>query len=157
MRKHLLSIAAACVLAAPTMATTFPSLTTIYVVTGIKDNGGTSSVGTATAIQCSNVSGVTTTIRFLTLSATGVVLDSTTADDVAHGATIEVSTHNTNAYTNETASLIAGIVLSSGVLNIESLQSGVFCTAAIIDASLSNPVGITPHIIRINPHPGSVE
>jgi hypothetical protein len=33
----------------------------------------------------------------------------------------------------------------------------VFCTAAIIDASLSGPVGVTPHIVRINPHPGSLE
>jgi hypothetical protein len=40
---------------------------------------------------------------------------------------------------------------------IESLRSRVFCTAAIIDASLQNPVGVKPHIIRVNPRPGSVE
>jgi hypothetical protein len=157
MRKHLLAIGTACaVLATPALATTFPSLTTIYIIAGVKNSSGGSDTGTATAIQCSNVSGVTTSIRFLVLGAGGNVLNAVTANGVPHGATIERSTHLTAAYNNEVA-LITGTGLSAGVINIESLESGVFCTAAIIDASLENPLGVTPHIVRINPHPGSVE
>jgi hypothetical protein len=143
-------------IAVPASATTFPSLTTIYIITGVKNSGDGADQGVATAIQCSNVSGVTTNIRFLVLNAGGAVLASVTNNNVAHGQTIERSTHNTEAYLSEGV-LIPGTSLSSGTVNIESLQSGVFCTAAIIDASLSAPVGVTPHIVRINPHPGSVE
>jgi hypothetical protein len=157
MRKHLLSIAA-CVLATSATATTFPSFTTIYVITGIKDSGGADNTGAATAVQCSNVSGVTTTIRYLTLSASGTVLGTVTRNNVAHGETVENSTKGTFAYNNEGLDLIPDMAsISAGVLNIESLQSGVFCTAAIIDASNVVPIGVSPHIIRVNPHPGSVE
>ena len=158
MQKILLAACAAAsvVVAAPVRATTFPSLTTIYIVPGVLDSGDAANVGVATAFQCSNVSGVTTSIRFLALSETGAVLGSVTVPSVLHGATIEVSTHFTDPYTNETA-LISGTVLNTGVVNIESLQSAVFCTAAIIDASIANPDGVTPHIIRVNPDPGAVE
>ena len=158
MRKILFAAcsAASVVVAAPVWATTFPSLTTIYIVPGVVDSGDANNVGVATAFQCSNVSGVTTEIRFLVLSETGAVLGSVTVASVLHGATIQVSTHFTNPYINETA-LITGTVLNTGVVNIESLQSAVFCTAAIIDAAAVNPDGVTPHIIRVNPNPGSVE
>ena len=159
MRKNLLAVCAgACaVVATPALATTFPSLTTIYIVTGVKDSGDAMNVGVAMAVQCSNVSGVTTTVRFLVLNFNGAVLNSVTHANVTHGDTIEHSTHSTNAYSNESTNLIPGTILSAGVLNIESLQSGVFCTAAIIDASAAAPEGVTPHIVRVNPHPGSVE
>ena len=71
--------------------------------------------------------------------------------------TIAVSTHLTVAYANEATVLIPGTPLNTGVVNIELLQSAVFCTAAIIDAAAANPDGVTPHIIRVNPDPGTVE
>jgi hypothetical protein len=158
MKTYLAAIALAAALAQPAAATTFPALTTIYVATGVKDTGGVSNAGAATAIQCSNVSGVTTSIRFLLLDASGAVIAFNTAENVAHGATVERSTHSTVAYTNETFLLgSAGATISSGVLNIESTQSGVFCTAAIIDAAAAVPDGVSLHLVRINPHPGSVE
>jgi hypothetical protein len=156
MRKHLLSIASACVLATSAGATTFPSLTTIYVIPGVKDSGDGANNGVATTIQCSNVSGVATTIRFLVLSSGGAVLESVTNNNFGHGTTFTRSTHSTAAYLSE-GILIPGTQLTAGVINIESLQSGVFCTAAIIDASAVVPDGIPLHIIRTNPHPGSVE
>jgi hypothetical protein len=158
MRRILFAAcAAAAVLATPVSATTFPSLTTIYVISGVVNSADAADAGLATAFQCSNVSGVTTSIRFLVLSRTGTVLASSTATNVAHGATIARSTHPTNSYGGEGTGLIAGTALNAGVVNIESLQSGVFCTAAIIDASLNNPDGVSPHIIRVNEHPGTVE
>jgi hypothetical protein len=48
-------------------------------------------------------------------------------------------------------------VISQGVVNIESTQSGVFCTAEVLDAAASAPTGIARHLVRVNPHPGTVE
>ena len=51
----------------PASAITFPSLTTIYVGSGVTDSSEVASVGIATAFSCSNVSGQSTTLRFLVL------------------------------------------------------------------------------------------
>ena len=50
-------------------AVTFPSLTTIYVGSGVYDSGGGAHLGSATTFHCSNVSGVTATIRFHVLNS----------------------------------------------------------------------------------------
>ena len=156
MRKYLAAFALAAMLVQPASAITFPSLTTIYVVTGVTDSGSAANTGLATALVCSNVSGVTTQIRFLVLNEIGSVLQSVIVFSVPHGATIQVSTHGVALFDNET-SIIPGTLLNSGVVNIESLQSAVFCTAHILDASSEVPNGIDPHIVRVNPHPGAVE
>ena len=158
MTKSLIALAAALSavgLAAPGYAITFPSLTTIYIGTGVRDDGGSINVGTATTFHCSNVSGAIAQIRFLVLSSSGTVEGNETFTVVPHGATLTVSTHFTNAY-SENDDLATGAV-SEGVINIESTQSGVFCNAKTIDASLANPVGVTLPLVRVNPHPGTVE
>ena len=43
-----------------------------------------------------------------------------------------------------------------GVLNIEATQSGIFCTAMIVDGADAGE-GITLPLVRINPHPGTLE
>ena len=60
----------------PASAVTFPSLTTIYVVAGVTDGGGAAGVGSATAFHCLNVSGVTTSVRFVVLNGNGAVVAS---------------------------------------------------------------------------------
>ena len=47
--------------------------------------------------------------------------------------------------------------LSSGTVNIEATNSGVFCTAMIVDAASGNVDGVDLHLVRVNPHPGTVE
>ena len=54
-------------------AVTFPSLTTIYVGSGVRDNGAATDAGVATSIHCSNVSGVSVQVRVLILGDTGAV------------------------------------------------------------------------------------
>ena len=157
MRNRLFGLAAAvgaATLATPTLATTFPSLTTIYVGSGVRDNGGTVHAGTATTFHCSNVSGVSTSVRFLVLYHTGSVAVSFTRT-VAHGATVAVSTHATLPYEEDTD--LGTLAVSEGVINIESLQSGVFCNAKTIDASAAFPDGVVLPLVRVNPHPGTVE
>ena len=73
---------------------------------------------------------------------------------VSHGQTVAVSTRFTTAYPGDVLS--TGPV-GAGVINIESLQSGVFCNAKTIDAEASAPLGVPLPLVRVNPHPGTVE
>jgi hypothetical protein len=134
-------------------AITFPSLTTIYVGAGVRDDGDIGNEGIATAFLCSNVSGQTADVRILILGNTGALVDQATFSP-AHGATITVSTHVTTSFANE-LSIDSGVV-AQGVVNIEATQSGVFCTAMIVDAADSGEMAPL-HLVRVNPHPGTVE
>ena len=63
--------ALAAAFAQPVSAVTFPSLTTIYVASGVLDSGNVNFQGEATSIQCSNVSGVEVQVRALVLTNVG--------------------------------------------------------------------------------------
>jgi len=155
MKKSLLFIALAALafpIAPSAFAITFASLTTIYIGTGVHEDG---DIGDgATVFHCSNVSGISTSVRFLVLNSTGAVAASST-QALAHGATVTVSTGAVDGYPNE-IDIAAGTV-TQGVVNIESLQSGVFCNAMTVDASPADPVGFTLPLVRVNPHPGTAE
>jgi hypothetical protein len=47
--------------------------------------------------------------------------------------------------------------VNQGVVNIEATNSAVFCNAMIVDAGAAIPDGIALHLVRVNPHPGTVE
>jgi hypothetical protein len=150
----LLAVLAAASLIAPASAITFPSLTTIYVGSGVRDNGGAENAGTATTFHCSNVSGVTAQVRLSVLSSGGVVLSDPTFT-LLNGRTLTVSTHNTLTYA-ETGNMATSVV-AEGAINIESTQSAVFCNAKTINAASASPVGVPIDLVRVNPHPGTVE
>ena len=151
MKLYLTAAAFAAALVQPASATTFPTLTTIYVGAGIEDSGATSA-NTATVIFCSNVSGVTASIRFLILDDGNVRGDLTVSRD--HAQDVTIATQSLAAIA--TLSLPTDLV-SGGTVNIESTQSGVFCTAAIVDTNTSGPNGVALNLVRVNPHPGTVE
>jgi hypothetical protein len=155
MKKSLLSVAlaaSALPIAPSASAITFPSLTTIYVGTGVHEDGPSESG--ATIFHCSNVSGVSTSVRFLVLNSTGAVAASTT-QTLAHGATVTVSTDDIDFYANEID--LNANALDQGVVNIEALQSGVFCNAMSVNGNPTDPNGFTLPLVRVNPHPGTVE
>lgn len=139
--------------ATPSPAIGFPNLTTIYIGSGAYDDGGAPNTGIGTTVHCSNVSGNTAQLRVLVLGPGGNVEASVTDFAFAHGRTQTYSTHGT-PFVNE-VDLGTGF-FSNGVVNVESTQSGVFCTAMILRAS-SVDVGIDLHLVRVNPHPGTVE
>ena len=154
MKKSLALALLGCVgLCSSASAITFPSLTTIYVGTAVRDTGGVDFSGTTTVFHCSNVSGLSAQIRFLVLGGTGSVAGSPTT--VAHGVTYAVSTKVQGAYTAD-HSLNTGLV-DEGVVNIESTQSGVFCRGVTIKAGIVDPEGVPLFLVRVNPHPGTVE
>ena len=154
MQKSLLTLAVAATVTAATPAAsiTFPSLTTIYVAAGVEDSGAFST-NTALAVFCSNVSGQTANVRFLILNSSGgVELNATRTLD--HGEAKTIATQNIASIGEE--ALLTGAIVG-GTLNIESTQSGVFCTAYLMDTDTSGPNGVALHLVRINPHPGAVE
>jgi hypothetical protein len=149
MKNLFVAAAFAATLGQSAAAITFPSLTTIYVGSGV-----TSGTPSATSFHCTNVSGVTATIRYLVLDTDGSVAGSLTLN-AAHGATTTVSTRDTNAFVDNLTT--PTVPIYQGGVNIESTQSGVFCTAMIVDVSAFEPSGIALHLVRVNPHPGTVE
>jgi hypothetical protein len=154
MQKSLLALAVAATVTAATPAAsiTFPSLTTIYVAAGVEDSGGFST-DTALAVFCSNVSGQTASVRILILSNTGgIELNVTRTLDHGEGHTF--ATQNITAIGEEI--LLTGAI-TGGTLNVESTQSGVFCSAYMMDTETNGPSGVALHLVRINPHPGAVE
>ena len=155
MRMTLVAIALAAAVAQPASAVTFPSLTTIYVGSGVLDGGQPDNTGVATSIHCTNVSGAAVQVRALILKETGAVAGSLPRN-VAHGATVTFSTHATTVFDDQGV-LATGLVLQ-GVANIEATNSAVFCTAIVVDAGSTIPIFMSPlHLVRVNPHPGTVE
>ena len=140
MKKYLAAVALASTLVQPAAAVTFPSLTTIYVGSGIRDNFTGQGPRVGTAFNCSNVSGVAATVRFLVLNLDGQLVRSASIS-VPHGGT---------------RTAVTRLVGTSGVVNIESTQSAVFCNAMIVDTAVAGQ-GISIPLVRVNPHPGTVE
>jgi hypothetical protein len=150
--KKLLAAVLAAAFVQPAAAITFPGLTTIYIGTGVIDDGSADNFGEATIFHCTNVSGVAAQVRFLVLG--GMVPASRTVN-VQHGETYTAATHPVAAYF-EKADLNTGFV-GEGAINIESTQSGVFCSAKSVSASAGFPDGVVLPLVRVNPHPGTVE
>ena len=155
MKTYLAALTFVSALAHPAAAVTFPTLMTIYVGTGVENSGSEAGVGTATVLQCVNVSGQQANLRLLLLQPNGTLLGSSFTS-VQHGQNLSVSTHVTTYF--EVDSIIgAGNAIARGTINIESTQSGVFCQAWLVDAQPDVPSGVPLHLIRVNPHPGTVE
>ena len=156
MKKALLAlalVASATAAAPPATATTFPSLTTIYVGSGVRDSAAGPNAGSATIVNCSNVSGETATLRMLFLHSNGSIAGLHTFNSVAHGSTVTLATHSVSTYVVTRLNVLQ---IAQGVVNIESTQSGVFCNAAVIEASQQAFTAPIP-LVRVNPHPGTVE
>ena len=152
----LIAVTTAAVIAVlPAQATTF-SLRTIYVAAGVYDSGDADNVGTATSVHCSNLSGKSATLK-VSFYGAGGGLEGASSFSLLNLWSATVSTHDTIFSENDVAT-----GLMQGVLNIQSTESGVFCTAMLVDAAggpgaADVPEGIALHMVRYNPHPGTVE
>ena len=157
MKKYLAAVGLAAVLAQPASAVTFSKLTTIYVGTGIYDAGvAAEGFDSATSINCANVSGVAVQVRILILNSNGTIA-ATHTRSLSHGNSFIASTDEVVFYGDFDTNLNVG-VLVGGVLNIEATNSGIFCSAIVIDADNVLPTFTTAlHLVRVNPHPGTVE
>jgi hypothetical protein len=133
MKTIFAAVALAAALVQPAAAITFPSLTTIYVIPGVSDDGAGDNTGRATTIVCTNVSGTTASVRYQVLHSNGVAAAAPVTVSLPHGSSITKSTHAT-AFSETLPFLAPGAAVEQGVVNVESTQSGVFCTAMMVDA-----------------------
>lgn len=99
MKKVLLALAVAATVTAATPAAsiTFPSLTTIYVGSGVTDTTGFGTASFATAFACANVSGNSTSLRILVLGPTANIEGSVTVP-LIHGANVVVATQDIGGF-----------------------------------------------------------
>ena len=152
---HLMIAAAALAFVQPADAATTDPEIIIYRFPGVFDDGFGSFAGTATSFHCTNFSGVTETLRFVTRGFAGNLLTNVTFN-VAHLATLTASTHDTTVYTDGANSLATGAVMQ-GTTAIAATSINVVCTAMTIDAAATKVNGVALRGIRFNPAPGSQE
>jgi hypothetical protein len=151
MKQYFAAIVLTGALIQPAAAITFPSLTTIYVGSGVTDTTGVGDY--ATAFACANVSGKTASVRVAVLGPTAFVEGSTT-QQIIHGGNVIFATQGIFGFT---VTLVQTGSVTHGTVNIEATESAVFCTAMILDPDTPGPNGIQLHLVRVNPHPGTVE
>ena len=151
---HWIIAAAAIACAEPVQAAVGDPEVIIYRFPGVLDNGSP-DLGVATVFHCTNFSGVTENIRFVTRSAAGTLLTNM-AFGINHLGTLTASTHSTAAYSDAMTTLNTGNV-SQGTTAIAATSINVICTAETIDASTAVPIGVARRGIRFSPVPGSQE
>src|SRR5262245_61135683 len=81
----------------------------IYRFPGVFDSGHATNIGVATTFHCTNFSGATENVRFVTRAFNGDLL-SNVASNIAHLSTMTASTHGTTMYTDQSPNLNTGIV-----------------------------------------------
>ena len=127
----------------------------IYRFPGVFDSGHTAVQGTATSFHCTNFSGVTENIRFVTRDFDGS-LRTNVFFPIEHLQTLTASTHETLLYSDAATPLNTGFV-RQGTTAIAATSINIVCTAVTLDASSTVPNGFALRGIRFNPAPGSQE
>ena len=152
---HWTIAAAALALVQPTAASAAQSdpEVIIYRFPGVRDFNGNPTP--ATVFNCTNFSGATETIRFVTRHHDGG-LESNKTVPIAHLATVTASTTNTAAYIAD-VTLAASFFAIQGTTAIAATSINIVCTAVTLDASSIAPNGFALRGIRFNPAPGSQE
>jgi hypothetical protein len=137
--------------AAADAATTDPEVI-IYRFPGVRDDGSADLAGVATVFHCTNFSGVTEGMRFVTRTFDGT-LKTNVGLNIDHLATITRSTHHVAAY----PSLTLATGPTQGTTAIAATSTNIICTAVTIDAANAKPDGVALRGIRFSPVPGSQE
>jgi hypothetical protein len=129
--------------------------TIVYRTSGVRDSGSAINTGVATSFHCTNYGNVSELIRIRVFNFDGT----TTSDNtftVTAKRTHTASTHGTVAF-NEDTFLSTGALIEQGHSSIFATSTKVGCSAMILDASVAVPQGISLHMIRYSPDPGTME
>src|SRR5262249_48637574 len=130
---HWIVAAAALSFVQPASAATTDPEVIIYRFPNASDDGGLDFAGRATVFGCTNFSGATETIRFVT-RASNVTLLTNLNFTMNHLTTLTASTHLTVFYGG--ASLATGS-FAAGTTAIAATSTNIICTAVTMDASSS--------------------
>jgi len=150
----VVSAALAIGMAAPAVAGVNDPEIIVYRFPGVRDDGLGVNTGVATVFQCTNFSGATENIRFVTRDQDGT-LKTNMLTAVNHLSSTTAVTHFTAPYVNE-FNLNTGTVFQ-GTTAIAATSINIICTAETIDASNTTPNGLARRGVRFNPAPGSQE
>jgi hypothetical protein len=152
---HWIIAAAGFAFVQPASAATSDPEVIIYRFPGVRDDGGVAGVGLATVFHCTNFSGTSETLRFVTRDG-NATLKSNVSQGMAHLQTMTAVTHN-SAGLPVNVDLATGAV-PAGTTAIAATSTNIVCTAMTFDASGSNPTGgVALRGIRFLPVPGSQE
>jgi len=133
----------------------FPNLTPIYRITGVADSGGATNAGFATTVHCTNFTASNQQVQYIVRSAGGTQIDSLTFTLSAR-RTFTASTHGTAVFLEGTF-LTPGTPIIQGSMIIKATTRKVHCSAMIVDADESAPVGIALSLTRLNQEKGAQE
>src|SRR5262245_15329916 len=125
----------------------------IYRFPGVRDDGSGPFAGVATVFHCTNFSGATENMRFVTRDSSAA-LKSNAAAGAPHLATLTAVTHQVAAYP-VFLNLLTGAVQETTA--IAATSTNIICTAETINATTAVPNGVARRGIRFNPVPGSQE
>jgi hypothetical protein len=121
----------------------------------VRDDGGADNAGTATTVNCTNVSGQTVSVRFVVFDDIGTKKTDITVHNLLNTQVLTASTHRTVFFANETT--FATGSLAQGTIDVEATNAAVFCTASVEQADIGTPSGWDLHVVRVNAAPGTVE
>jgi hypothetical protein len=128
----------------------------IYRFPGVRDQGD-DNLGIATVFHCTNFSGATENIRFVTRNNVGT-LKANVVESIIHLQSFTAVTHRNLAYAHSTLTLnMATGALNSGTTAIAATSTNIICTAMTVNAAIVNPDGVALRGIRFSPIPGSQE
>ena len=154
---HWIVATAAFVFAEPVQAGINDPEVIIYRFPGVRhetiQSTGSPQQIIATIFLCTNFSGVTETLRFVTRRNDGALTTNLTTN-IAHLATVAVGTGANAAYTLQ-LDLVTGVV--QGTTALAATSTNIICTAMTIDPANTKPVGVALRGIRFSPVPGSQE
>jgi hypothetical protein len=122
---HWIIAAAAFAIAQPVQAAQGDPEVIIYRFPGVRDDGGNPGAGVATVFHCTNFSGVTETIRFVTRDQFGTTLLQNNTVPIPHLATRTAATHLPAAYVTN-LNLPTGIV-AQGTTAIAATSTNIIC------------------------------
>jgi hypothetical protein len=110
----------------------------IYRFPGVFDDGSGDNLGVATVFHCTNFSGVTENLRFVTRDQGGDLLANKVIG-IAHLMTLTTATHQTTLY-NENSFPLGTSVVAQGTTAIAATSINIICTAVTINAAATVPV-----------------
>src|SRR5262245_49788953 len=128
--------------------------TVIYRVSGVRDNGDPDGTGVATSFHCTNLSTVDETLRIVVRDDDSTIV-ANDAFTLTPFRTWTASTHFTNVYA-EDASLATGNV-NQGMGSIAATTLNMVCSVVTVNAASANISGVSLHLVRLSPIPGSQE
>ncbi len=141
-------------------ARAFPNMTLIYRASGVIDNrypgyGNPTYIGSATVVTCTNFS---TSSQYINMRF--VNYDGTNIRELSfirsRGLSYTVATHAVGAFP-ASMYLVQPVSYSGGSLEISATSPAVICSAVVVDSAGTNAAGISLHLVRFNPYPGTQE